>query len=161
MTQYVLLLFGLIGLCPAIAQSNTEANFLNSSDGLAVDGYDVVAYFADSKAVEGKREIFSIHNGVRYRFSTIKNKQTFEKNPSQFLPQYGGWCAYAMGATGEKVDVDPETFKIKAGKLYLFYNRFFNNTLTKWNTNEVVFESQANKNWRKITSKSESVNQVP
>jgi len=59
------------------------------------------------------------------------------KNPAGYEPQYGGWCAYAMGANGEKVEIDPGTFKIVDGKLNLYYNAFFNNTLKSWNKDEV------------------------
>ena len=65
-----------------------------------------------------------------------------------------GWCAYAMGAKGEKVEVDPETFKIVDGKLYLFYNKFFNNTLESWNKDEARLRSNADKNWSKIIQQS-------
>ena len=56
-------------------------------------------------------------------------KEVFLKNPTNFEPEYGGWCAYAMGDSGEKVTINPETFKIINGKLYLFYNAFLTNTL--------------------------------
>jgi hypothetical protein len=56
-----------------------------------------------------------------------------------------------MGASAEKVEVDPETFKIVNGKLYLFYNKYFNNTLTKWNKDEDRLKKQADANWSKLT----------
>ncbi len=74
----------------------------------------------------------------------------FAANPTRFEPQYGGWCAYAMGASGDKVDVDPETFKIVNDKLYLFYNKFFNNTLKSWNKDESNLKSKADVNWTKF-----------
>jgi hypothetical protein len=55
-----------------------------------------------------------------------------------------------MGATGEKVDFDPGTFKILNGKLYLFYNKFFNNTLPKWNKDEASLKAKADVNWKKF-----------
>ena len=61
-----------------------------------------------------------------------------------------GWCAYAMGAKGEKVSIDPETFKIINGKLYLFYNSYFNNTLKSWNKNEPTLKAKADVNWKRI-----------
>ena len=75
----------------------------------------------------------------------------FKKDPTQYEPQYGGWCAYAMGSKGEKVPIDPETFKITNGKLYLFYNKFFNNTLTSWNKDEPGLMNKANGNWKTIS----------
>ena len=80
----------------------------------------------------------------------IKNKEEFKKNPAAYEPQYGGWCAYAMGKDGDKVSIDPETFKIVNGKLYLFYNRAFNNTLKSWNKDEPTLKTKADANWQKI-----------
>ena len=88
--------------------------------------------------------------GAIYYFSSAANKDLFIKDYKKYEPQYGGWCAYAMGATNEKVEIDPETFKILNGKLYLFYHSFTNNTLTKWNKNESVLKNNADKNWSVI-----------
>lgn len=123
----------------------------NLEDGIAIQGYDPVAYFTAGKAVKGKKEIGTVFfQGVNYRFSSAENKETFKKNPAAYEPQYGGWCAYAMGNDGSKVDIDPETFKIIGGKLYLFYNRLFNNTLKSWNKNEASLKQHADANWQKI-----------
>jgi len=127
-----------------------QANEFNLKNGLALEGYDPVAYFTVGKAVEGSREFRHTVDGVTYYFSSSANKEAFVKNPARYTPQYGGWCAYAMGDSGEKVEVDPETFKVTDGKLYLFYNKFFNNTLPKWNSNEAVLKSRADKNWKAI-----------
>lgn len=81
----------------------------------------------------------------------MKNKDLFAAAPVKYEPQYGGWCAYAMGAKGEKVSVDPETFKITDGKLFLFYNRFFTNTLKDWNKDENNLKINADKSWEKFT----------
>ena len=80
---------------------------------------------------------------MTYNFSSQANKDLFLKNPASYEPQYGGWCAYAMGYSGEKVEINPETFKILDGKLYLFYNAFFNNTLKSWNKDEVNLKKKA------------------
>lgn len=122
-----------------------------SPSGIAIDGYDPVAYFSANKAVKGKKEINGLYNGVLYYFATLKNKELFKADPEKYEPQYGGWCAYAMGATGEKVEIDPDTFKIVDGRLYLFYNKFFNNTLKTWNKDESRLKSHADKNWEKLT----------
>ncbi len=122
----------------------------NLDDGIAISGYDPVAYFAQSKAVKGKKEMAVYHQGVTYYFSSVANKEAFKANPSKYEPEYGGWCAYAMGEKGEKVSIDPETFKIVNGKLHLFYNRFFTNTLKDWNKNEASLKSKADANWPKL-----------
>ncbi|MBK9024891.1 MAG: YHS domain protein [Saprospiraceae bacterium] len=134
----------------AISQKTDRIKSYNVSKGLAIEGYDAVAYFKLNKAVKGKEDFAVKDKGVLYYFSSKANKDEFFKNASKFEPQYGGWCAYAMGATGEKVEIDPETFKIVDGKLYLFYHSFTNNTLNTWTKDEAGLKSKADKNWDKI-----------
>jgi YHS domain-containing protein len=122
----------------------------NTEDNLAIQGFDPVAYFTQGKAVKGSKDNAVYYQGVTYYFSSAVNKEAFKKEPAKYEPQYGGWCAYAMGAKGEKVNVDPKTFKVLNGKLYLFYNKFFNNTLTEWNKDEANLHSKADMNWGKI-----------
>ncbi len=123
---------------------NTEKN------NLALSGYDPVAYFKQAKAVEGNKNFALVYEGIIYYFSTRQNEETFKANPTHYEPQYGGWCAYAMGEKGEKVEIDPETFKIVNDKLYLFYNKYFNNTLKSWNKKEPLLKGKADVNWQKI-----------
>jgi YHS domain-containing protein len=136
----------------AIYAQNTTArtHVYNLKNGVALAGYDPVAYFTSNKAVEGNKNYAYTYQAITYYFTSEGNKNIFIKNPAAYEPQYGGWCAYAMGATGEKVEVDPETFKILNGKLYLFYHTWLNNTLTKWNNNESQLKTNADINWKKI-----------
>ncbi|MCP9753528.1 YHS domain protein [Ferruginibacter sp. HRS2-29] len=134
----------------AFSQDVLRKKHYNLDKGIALDGYDAVAYFKQNKAVEGKKEFAVSDQGVIYYFSNAENKQDFLKNAAKYEPQYGGWCAYAMGANGEKVSVDPKTFKILNGKLYLFYHSWLNNTLTKWNKDEAALKTKADKNWLDI-----------
>ena len=150
--EFLLIAVLIFGTAVSFAQDATavrKKHFNLSKSGLAIDGYDPVAYFKNNKAIEGKKEFAVDHQGAVYYFSSAENKDAFIKNPSAYEPQYGGWCAYAMGKNGEKVNVDPETFKIINGKLYLFYNRFFNNTLTSWNKDETNLKTKADANWQK------------
>ncbi|WP_020598618.1 YHS domain-containing (seleno)protein [Spirosoma panaciterrae] len=148
----------LIGLfitywAPAVAQSNSATarkQQFNLENGLALQGYDAVAYFTQNKAVKGSATNSFTYKNVTYRFATPANLKAFQEAPDRYEPQYGGWCAYAMGATGEKVEIDPETFKVKDGKLYLFYHSFINNTLPKWNKDEVNLHKKADMNWGKF-----------
>ena len=136
----------------ATAQDATalrKKNF-NLEKGVAIKGYDPVAYFTENKAVKGSKDLAVAYDGAVYYFSSETNKQAFKINPSKYEPQYGGWCAYAMGHDGSKVEVDPETFKIIDNKLYLFYNKYFNNTLKTWNKDEGNLKKQADANWQKI-----------
>lgn len=131
-------------------QSVLRTRQFNLEDGVAIQGYDPVAYFLQGKAVKGETDISFTADGVKYLFSSRANMEKFVKDSRLYEPQYGGWCAYAMGSTGEKVSIDPETFKVLDGKLYLFYNSFFNNTLPKWNKAEADLKRQADENWKAI-----------
>ncbi|TND05103.1 MAG: YHS domain-containing protein [Bacteroidetes bacterium] len=124
-----------------------------NKSGLAIGGYDPVAYLVQKKALEGKKEFAYSYKGITYYFSSDANRNLFKNNPAKYEPAYGGWCAYAMGNTGEKVEVDPETFKVIDGKTYLFYNFYFTNTLDSWNKNEAKLKEKADKNWQKFTAK--------
>ena len=142
-------------LLHATAQNNAalQTKQFNLNKNIAVDGYDVVSYFTQNKAIEGNKKYSVSHQSVIYYFSSEANKNSFIKSPLMYEPQYGGWCAYAMGAKGTKVEVDPETFKIKDGKLYLFYNKTFTNTLPLWNKDETNLKIKADANWQAILSK--------
>jgi YHS domain-containing protein len=130
-------------------QANRLAQF-NIENKIGIQGYDAVAYFTQNKAVKGKKELAVVAEGITYYFSSVENKELFKKDFKKYEPQYGGWCAYAMGATGEKVEIDPETFKILNGKLYLFYHTWVNNTLTKWNKEEASLKVKADASWMKF-----------
>jgi YHS domain-containing protein len=136
-----------IGFSQSQSKRVTEFNLEKK---IALQGYDPIGYFKQNKAVKGKKEIATTYDGVVYYFSSIENKNVFIKTPTKYEPQFGGWCAYAMGETGEKVEINPETFKIIEGKLYLFYNAYFNNTLKSWNKNETILKSKAEANWKKV-----------
>ncbi len=145
------LLLIMISVSGIYAQDVAKKQGNISKSGLALDGYDPVAYFIAGKAVEGNKSFSASDEGITYYFSSAKNRDLFKADPAKYKPQYGGWCAYAMGASGEKVEVDPETFKILNGKLYLFYNKYFNNTLKTWNKDESSLKRKADANWTKIT----------
>ena len=138
------------------AQNPTELHkkhFNLGKTGLAIKGYDPVSYFAAKKPREGKKDFSFSTEGITYRFASAQNMDLFKSNPGKYQPQYGGWCAYAMGATSEKVDIDPETFKLIDGKLYLFYNAFFNNTKKTWDKDENNLKSKADANWTELKDK--------
>lgn len=131
---------------PALAHYN-----LPKGKTLAVEGYDVVAYHTQSKAQKGKPEFASSYGGATYHFATAENRSLFGADPEKYLPTYGGWCASAMGAKAEKVEIDPKNFKIKDGRLHLFYKDFFSDALKDWNKHEREWEPAADTNWKKLT----------
>ena len=126
----------------ARAQDNVDKNHL------AVQGYDVVAYFAGSPA-KGDARFTATHGGHTYRFASEANRKTFTDAPDKYAPQYGGWCATAM-AKGEKVEIDPKTFKVTNGRLFLFYNGFWGNALKDWNADEAALTRKADAQWVKV-----------
>ncbi len=132
------------------AQTNLRIKDFNLEKGIAIQGYDPVAYFVQKKAVKGNKQFTVSAEGIIYYLSSNSNKELFLKDYKKYEPQYGGWCAYAMGASNEKVEIDPETFKIIDGKLYLFYHSWVNNTLNKWNKDEANLKANADKNWSAI-----------
>lgn len=127
-----------------------RAKQFNLENGVGIQGYDPVAYFNQHKAVKGKKKLAVNADGVIYYCSTPENKELLLKNYKTYEPAYGGWCAYAMGNSGEKVNIDPATFKIRNNHLYLFYNAYFNNTLKSWNKDEDQLSKKADANWKKL-----------
>jgi len=123
----------------------------NTKKEFVAEGYDVVSYF-ENKVEEGTKKFISEFDGVKFKFSSKENLETFEKSPKTYAPQYGGYCAYAIGVKGEKVSINPKTFEIRDGKLYLFYNSWGTNTLDLWNKEGAEkLQKQADDNWENIT----------
>lgn len=131
--------------------ASKRAKLYNQEKGVALKGYDPVSYFVYSEPKKGTAEFAYTYQGITYWFSSATLLETFKRNPAKYEPQYGGWCAYAMGLDGSKVEVDPGTYKIIDNKLYLFYNFYLNNTLKKWNKDEAVLKQNADKNWGALT----------
>ena len=125
----------------------------NTKKGYVAKGYDVVAYFSN-KAVSGDSKYSTTHDGVKYKFSTKENLDTFKANPDKFVPKYGGYCAYAVAVYGKKVNINPDTYEIRNGELYLFYNSGSNNTLELWKKESPEeLKTKADKTWDKIKKK--------
>lgn len=89
--------------------------------GLAVSGYDAVAYFTTGKPTKGLPAFEHTWNGARWRFSSAKNRDLFAKDPPKYAPQYGGYCAWAV-SKNYTAPSDPNAWRIVNGKLYLNYN---------------------------------------
>jgi len=147
--QLIYLLIGFFSLSAFAQGENKRIAHFNLENKVAIQGYDPVSYFK-GKPLKGKKEIPTNFEGIIYNFSSVANRDAFIKKPMSYEPKFGGWCAYAMGNSGEKVEIDPETFKIVDGKLYLFYNAYFNNTLKSWNKDEANLKAKAETNWKKL-----------
>ena len=117
-----------------------------SSTGLALQGYDPVAYFTQGEATKGSYKITTIHNDATYWFSSEEHKATFEANPDAYVPEYGGYCAFGA-AMGFKFDGDPHHWKIVDGELYLNLSK---DIQERWSTDIPGFIQQADNNWETI-----------
>ena len=113
------------------------------SDNLAVWGYDAVAYFSEGKAVKGLKKFSLSYGGADWLFSSRKNLRKFKKDPKKFAPQFGGYCAWAVG-NGYTAEGNPKYWTVYKGKLYLNYNRAIKN---KWLRDRDNLIRKAQKNW--------------
>lgn len=138
----------------------TSANSLNAQsvntneNKIANQGYDVVNYFSTNTAARGSVEFSTTNNGATYYFVNAENLKSFTANPTKYLPQFDGYCAFAVAKMNKKVPVNPETFRIDDGKLYLFYNDFWEgkpfNTIVPWLNNEAEMLKMAETNWKTL-----------
>ncbi len=125
----------------------------NTKKSFVAEGYDVTEYFGN-KAIKGDIKFVATHDDVKYKFANQENLEKFKNNPEKFVPQYGGYCAYAVAVNNEKVDINPKTFEVREGKLYLFYNAWGVNTLDKWTEEDPKkLQVRADTNWEKIKIK--------
>ncbi len=86
---------------------------------VVLKGYDPVAYFTEQRPVKGSSEYRQDYDGVRYHFSSAKNRDTFATDPDRYAPQFAGLCAAAL-SMGNTYEADPTAWKIVDGKLYVF-----------------------------------------
>ncbi len=119
------------------------------AQGLALRGYDPVAYFEDGKPTRGLEKLSASYDGARYVFASEAHRKLFLQNPKKYIPQYGGFCAVGT-SYGEKVDVDPETGKIVNGKLYL-NNGAKARAIFDRDTRDTI--SRADRNWPQVKDK--------
>lgn len=93
--------------------------------GIAIQGYDPVAYFLEGRPVEGSPRFTYTHSGSTYQFASAGNRDLFISDPDRYEPAYGGWCAYAM-ADGSYASIDPDAWVIHEGRLYLNFSHRIN-----------------------------------
>ena len=125
--------------------------------GVAIGGYDVVSYFS-GEAKQGNEKYASDYKGTTYYFSSKSNKNAFKKAPEKYVPQFGGYCAWGVGAKSALFPINPETFDIIDGKLYLFFNGPFDgqpfNAKIDWTNRTTTLKAAAHKNWPMVMKSS-------
>lgn len=124
-------------------------DFYTGRGSAAIKGYDVVAYFKQGEAVKGSSEFTHDYKGVTWQFASAANLDDFKAAPDRYIPQYGGYCAYAMSLYSKKVKIDPKQFTVKDDKLYLNYNTGISK---KFNADIDNHITQADANWAKVAA---------
>jgi hypothetical protein len=128
---------------PALATSPVNKSLLG---GVAIEGYDPVAYFTEGRPVEGRREHSYEWRDATWRFATAGNRELFAKEPERYAPRYGGYCAWAV-AHGYTAGIDPEAWTIHEGRLYLNYSKEIE---AKWRADLANQIAAADREWPKL-----------
>jgi YHS domain-containing protein len=100
---------------------NTSAGYTGAGAPLALHGYDPVAYFQLGEPRRGDAGFATTHDGAAYRFASEEHLHAFEANPTRYVPQFGGYCAYGA-SVGKKFDGDPLQWALVDDRLYLNLN---------------------------------------
>lgn len=143
-------LFSALALAFAAALSFTAPAFADQrpvytgfASNVGVSGYDVVAYFTDGRPVRGATQFKTTHQGVEYRFASAEHLAAFRAAPARYLPQYGGYCAWAI-SQNYTAPGNANNWRIVDGKLYLNYN---DEIQRRWEADIPNFIRDANANW--------------
>ncbi len=115
----------------------------------AVGGYDPVAYFTDGRPVRGSNQFRIMHQGYEYRFASTEHLAAFRADPARYVPQYGGYCAWAV-SQGYTTSGDPRQWRIVDGRLYLNYNAEIQR---RWEGDIPGHIRNANANWPSVLSR--------
>lgn len=145
-----IVLFTLLAGIPLSAQDKMANNIDNSN--IALQGYSPVSYLDLQLAQRGNKSFKSEYKEVVYYFTSAEQKATFDKNPTKYLPQYGGFCAFGTYA-GAKFRVYPNKFIVKDGTYYLFLNNVELDAKQLWmaENDHKKLKGVADKNWSKLS----------
>ena len=115
-----LLIAFVLSLLSVWSFAGTVINTTGSDDSLAISGFDAVAFFSQKKAVQGNPEWAFQYQGAKWLFSSSENLQLFSKTPENFLPEWGGQCAWCVSENCISNKKLSGSFDVIGGKLYLF-----------------------------------------
>ena len=123
-----------------------SADAVYNKGGVAINGYDVVAYHVEQQAIKGGKDYSHNWNGVDWFFSNQTNLDAFKRSPAKYAPQYGGYCAFAA-SKGSLAPSDPHAWTVYKGKLYLNYSK---SVRTTWKKDIDQHIARADKNWPRL-----------
>ena len=129
---------------PATVTAHT--GLVNADDGVAIKGYDPVAYFTEGEPVPGDPALTAEFDGATWRFTSPEHRRAFLAHPTRYEPEYGGFCAYGT-AQGRKTDIDPAAFSIIGGRLYLNASL---QVRTIWRSDLLHAIAEADRNWPEV-----------
>ena len=125
---------------------NALAGEFNETDGVAIQGFDPVAYVVENEATQGVAAYTSTYKGSVFRFKNAANRDAFIADPQKYAPQYNGYCAFGV-SRGYKAVTSPDAFSIVDGKLYLNYNA---EVKTMWTKDVPGYIAKADAQWAAI-----------
>ena len=142
------MLFALLALA-ALSTVASGKELLNLDNGVAIQGYDPVAFFTDHRPVKGDAQFQSQYRGANYYFASAEHKAAFDKEPAKYEPQFGGFCAYGA-SRGKAVPVKIETWEIVNGRLLLQYDL---DVKSKFDKDPQGTLKKADENWPGLVDK--------
>ncbi len=137
----------IFGVSPALADNTVNTGYFG---GVAIMGYDPVAYFTDSAAVKGSEQFSYDWLGTPWHFSSREHQELFKSEPVKYAPQFGGYCAGEVTFEGITINIDPEAWRIIDGKLYLGYDKGF---IADLEAHPQKWLPKAEVNWPKLEAK--------
>jgi len=149
---FITAVFALVGAGVFVwASGNREGRVNTNSEGVAIDGYDPVAYFTQGAAVRGNADFAHEWDGATWYFASAEHRDRFIAEPEAYAPAYGGYCAWAV-AEGKVAGIDPEMWHIEDGRLYLNYSARINRRFLADVRGNIT---RAETNWPRVRSELE------
>jgi len=138
-----------VALCFIARSAEGGVDPVNKDNGVAMHGFDPVAYFVNGEPVKGNKKFAYEWMGAIWYFASMENKRLFEENPEKYSPQFGGYCAWAV-SQNYTADGDPNAWKIVDGKLYVNYNK---DVQKMWEQGHPGLITKGNRNWPRLIKK--------
>jgi YHS domain-containing protein len=148
-TVLILLSLAACAATPGRVHQSKQVDEINNEHGLALEGYDPVAYFREGKPAIGDSAFTSLWHGVTYRFTSAANRDAFMADPERYVPQFGGYCAFAV-SRGTTANGDPHQWAIVNDRLFLNNNAL---AMTLWNEDRSGNIKAGDENWPLISKR--------